>query len=147
MMGAGGGAASAHTNASAAAAMANRTLDLLKTPLPMRDASPENMFALNERIVAAESCGFVAKVRAIGLNTMQLTQSFLYIWLDLERDEVKDRAISAAFTPGQLQRIHVRVPTGVWAIALACLPIDVSALDRSTPGMAIRLHAHHHVLF
>lgn len=58
MMGTNAGAASA----SAANAAAMRSMDLLKTPMPMRDAAPENMFALNERIVAAESCWFVAKI-------------------------------------------------------------------------------------
>jgi hypothetical protein len=50
------------TSASVGVAAASRSLDLLKTPMPMRDAAPDNMYALNERIVAAESCWFVAKV-------------------------------------------------------------------------------------
>lgn len=49
-------------SASVGVAAASRSLDLLKTPMPMRDAAPDNMYALNERIVAAESCWFVAKV-------------------------------------------------------------------------------------
>lgn len=40
-----------------------RVADVLKVPVPMKNASNENFYALNERIVAAESCWFVAKVR------------------------------------------------------------------------------------
>ena len=39
-----------------------RVADVLKMPLPMKVADFENYYGLNERIVAAESCWFVAKV-------------------------------------------------------------------------------------
>jgi hypothetical protein len=39
-----------------------RVADVLKVPIPMKNANYENFYALNERIVAAESCWFVAKV-------------------------------------------------------------------------------------
>lgn len=40
-----------------------RVIDVLKVPVPMKNASDDNFYSLNERIVAAESCWFVAKVR------------------------------------------------------------------------------------
>jgi hypothetical protein len=45
-----------------------RVTDILKSPIPIRDANSSNFYALNERIVAAESCWFVAKV-------------YKYIWI------------------------------------------------------------------
>jgi hypothetical protein len=39
-----------------------RVADVLKVPAPIKNANYENFYALNERIVAAESCWFVAKV-------------------------------------------------------------------------------------
>ena len=40
----------------------SRVSAVLKTPIPLRHASEENLYGLNERIVAAESCWFVSKV-------------------------------------------------------------------------------------
>ena len=42
-----------------------RVADVLKVPIPMKNANFENFYALNERIVAAESCWFVATVSYI----------------------------------------------------------------------------------
>ena len=39
-----------------------KAADVFKQPIPLKHASRENMYALNERIVAAESCWFAAKV-------------------------------------------------------------------------------------
>jgi hypothetical protein len=39
--------------------------EIFKMPIPLKHASRENMYALNERIVAAESCWFAAKVMSL----------------------------------------------------------------------------------